>query len=68
MKKHENQVCILLHLQADQWRKVVITQIVSLNSFGLFLFILVTRMKYLDYCKIVQENFDFFVQDILERT
>ena len=45
MKKHSNEVCILLHLQADQWRTIVISQEVSLNSFDLFLFILVTHMK-----------------------
>ena len=44
-KKHENQVCILLHLQVDQWHTVNITQVVSLNSCDLFLFILVTHMK-----------------------
>ena len=44
-KKHGNQVCILLHLHVDQWHTVVITQVVSLNSCDLFLFILVTRMK-----------------------
>ena len=42
--KHGNQVCILLHLQMDQWHTVVITQVVSLYSRDLFLFILVTRI------------------------
>ena len=44
-KKHENQVCRLLHLQVNQWHTVVITQVVSLDDCDLFLFILVTRMK-----------------------
>ena len=39
-----------------------------LNNCYLFFLILVTRMKQLDYCKIVQENFNFVVQDILART
>ena len=47
---------------------VVVTQVFSLNSYDLFLFILVTRMKQLDYCKIVGKNFNFVAQDILERT
>ena len=66
-KEHGNQVRTLLDLQVDQWHTVVIIQVVSLNSSDLFLFILVTRMKYLDYCKIVEENFNFIAQDILER-
>ena len=40
-----NQVCILLHTQTDQWRKGVITQVVSLNKCDLFLDVLVIRMK-----------------------
>ena len=44
-KKHGNQVCILFHLQVDQWHTVVITQVVSLNSSDLYHFILLTRMK-----------------------
>ena len=56
---YEKQVCILLDWQADQWHKSVITQVVSLNSCDFFLIILVTGMKQLDYCKTVQENFDF---------
>ena len=67
-KKHGNQVCRLLHLQVDQWHTVVITQVVSLNNCDLFLFISVTRMKQLEYCKIVEENFNFVAQDILVRT
>ena len=43
----------------DQWHTVVITEVVSLNSCDLFLFVLVTHIKYLDYCKIVEENFNF---------
>ena len=66
-KEHGNQVCTLLDLQVDQWHTVVIIQVVSLNNSDLFLFILVTRMKYLDYCKIVEENFNFVAQGILER-
>ena len=31
-KKYENQLCILFHLQVDQWHTVVITQVVSLNN------------------------------------
>ena len=31
-KKQGNQVCILLHLQLDQWQTVVIIQVVSLNG------------------------------------
>ena len=50
----------ILHLQVDQWHTVIITQVVSLNSCDLFLFILVTRMKKLD----VEENFNFVAQDI----
>ena len=65
-KEHGNQVCTLLDLQVDQWHTVVIIQVVSLNNSDLFLFILVTRMKYLDYCNIVEENFNFVAQDILE--
>ena len=42
---HGNQVCILLHLQVDQWHTVVIIQVVFLNSCNLFLLILVTRIK-----------------------
>ena len=66
-KEHGNQVRTLLDLQVDQWHTVVIIQVVSLNSSDLFVFILVTRMKYLDYCKIAEENFNFVAQDILER-
>ena len=34
-----------------------------------FLLILATHMmKYVDYCKIVEENFNFVSQDILEKT
>ena len=44
-KEHGNHVCILLHLQVDQWDTVVITQVVCLNSCDLFFFILVIRMK-----------------------
>ena len=62
-RKHGNQVCIFLYLQVDHWHTVV-----SLNSCDLFLFILVTRMKRLDYCKIVEENFNFVAKGILERT
>ena len=62
-RKHGNQVCIFLYLQVDLWHTVV-----SLNSCDLFLFILVTRMKRLDYCKIVEENFNFVAKGILERT
>ena len=47
---------------------LAITQVVFLNSCDLFLFILVTCMKQLDYCKIVEENFSFVAQDILART
>ena len=43
--KHGNQVCILLHLQVDQWLTVVITQAASLYSCDFLLFILVTHMK-----------------------
>ena len=66
-KEHGNQVHTLLDLQVDQWHTLVIIQVVSLNSSDLFLFVLVTCMKYLDYCKIVEENFNFVAQDILER-
>ena len=45
-----------------------ITQVISLNSCDIFFFILVTRMKQLDYWKIVEENFNFVTQSILERT
>ena len=61
--KHGNQVCRLLHLQVDQQHTVVITQVVSLNSCDLFLFILVTRMKQLNYCKTVKQNFNFVAQE-----
>ena len=44
-KKHGNQVCILFHLEVDQWHTVVIPQVVSLSTCDLFLFILVTHMK-----------------------
>ena len=47
LKKHENQVCILFLLQVDQCHTVDITQVFSLNSCDLFLFVLVTGMKYL---------------------
>ena len=40
----------------------------SLNNCDLFFFILVTRMKQLNYCKIVKENFNFAAQDILAWT
>ena len=33
----ENQVCISVHLQANQWRKSFTTYVVSLNSCDLFL-------------------------------
>ena len=66
-KKHGNQVYIFLHLQVDQYHAVVITQVVSLYSCDLFLFILVTHMKLLDYYKIAEENFNFVAQD-MERT
>ena len=68
LKKQGNQVCILLHLQLDQWHKVVMTLVVSFNSYNLFLLILVTCMKQLDYCKIVEENFNFVAKDILGST
>ena len=55
-------------LKVDQWHTIEFTQVVSLDSCDLFLFILVTRMTYLNYCKIVEENFDYVSQDILERT
>ena len=61
--KHGDQVCILWHFQADQWRTINITKVIFLNSCDLFL---VTEM--LDSSKIVQENFNFVVQEILERT
>ena len=66
LKKHENQVCILFLLHLDQCHTVDITQVFSLNSCDLFLFVLVTGMKYLDHCKIVEENFNFVAQGILE--
>ena len=46
----------------------VISQAAYLNSCDLFLFILVTRMKQLNYHKIVEENFNFAAQDIMERS
>ena len=55
-------------LKVDQWHTIAVTQVVSLDSCDLFLFILVTRMTYLNYCKIIEENFDYVSQDILERT
>ena len=64
-KKHGNQFSNLFHLQVHQWHTVVITQVVSLNSCELYL---VTCMKQLDHCKIVEENFNLTAQDILERT
>ena len=51
------------HLQTDQWRKGVITQVVSLNKCDLFLDVLVIRVKQLDYCKTVQENSNCCVRD-----
>ena len=42
-KKHVIQVCILLHLQADQWLTTVIIQVASLNRCDLFLVILVSH-------------------------
>ena len=47
-----------------QWHTVVITQVASLNSYDLFLFILVTHLKQLYYCKTVEESFNFVAQDI----
>ena len=35
------QVCASLHLQTDQWRKIFITLTVTLNSYDLFLTVLV---------------------------
>ena len=64
MKK---QVYISLDLQADQQHTNVTTQVVSLNSCGLFLVILVTCIKQLNYCKVVPEKFDFNVQEIVKR-
>ena len=52
----ENQLYMLLHLQTDQCHTRVVTKAVSLNSFNLFLAILVTRMKQLDYCKIEEQK------------
>ena len=52
----ENQLYMLLHLQTDQCHTRVVTKAVSLNSFNLFLVILVTRMKQLDYCKIEEQK------------
>ena len=57
-----------MHLQVDQWNAIGITQIVSLNSCDLFLVILVTHMKQVDYCKIVRENLNFVVKNILGKT
>ena len=48
-----------LLINQNQWHTRVVTQVLSLNSFDLFLVILVTHKKQLDYCKIVQENFTF---------
>ena len=67
LKKHGNRVCRLFHLQVDQCHTVVITQVVSLNNCDLFLFILVIHMKQLYYCKIIEENVNFVVKDILPR-
>ena len=64
MKK---QVYILLDLQADQQHTNVTTQVISLNSCDLFLVILLTCIKQLNYCKVVPEKFDFVVQEIVER-
>ena len=44
-KEAWKKMYILLHLEVDQWHTEVTTQIISLNSCGLFFFILVTRMK-----------------------
>lgn len=58
----ETKLEILLHLQLGlQWLPIAITQVVSVNSCALFLAVLVTHMKYLDYCQIVQEDFNFVV-------
>ena len=54
-KMHGIQVCILLHLQADQWRTIVITEVVFLDRCDLFLAILVSHTN-----KIIgKENFNF---------
>ena len=63
-KKHGIQVCILLHLQSNQWRTTFITQVVSLNRCDLFFVILVRHTSLV----IEKENFNFVAQDILERT
>ena len=60
------QIYILLHLQADQCHTTVFTQVVPLNSCDLFFLVLVTRMKELDYWKIVQENLIFCARDFGE--
>ena len=41
----ETQVCILVHLQADQQRKRFTTQVVSLNSCDMLLAVLVYMQK-----------------------
>ena len=50
----EKQSCMSLHLQIDEWHTGVVAKLVSLYSFNLFYFILVTYMKQLDYCRIVR--------------
>ena len=47
---------LLLHIQTDQWHPRVFIQVVSLNSFALFLVIVVSHMKQLDYIKIVRRK------------
>ena len=48
-----NSACYCTNRQISGIR--VATQVVSLNSFDLFVVILVTRMKQLDYCKIEEK-------------
>ena len=59
-----------LHIIALTGRSVAYSSYHSRNFFNcdLFLLILVTCMKLLNYCKIVEENFNFVVQEILEGT
>ena len=63
-KTHGIHVCVLLHLKADQWRTIVITQVIYLNRYDLFLVILISHTSQ----NIAKANFNLVAQDILQRT
>ena len=52
----------------DQWHTSVKTQVVSLNKLiKLIPFHFGNSYKIAGYCKIVQKNFDFVVQEIVKK-